>query len=72
MADSEESDEESGEVDSQYCLEKSLGKYAVKTKLFCTEESCIPADRRMTSLCQSEQLSVVEAADIAAAYVFVA
>ena len=72
MPDSE-SDAESGEVDIQYCPEEVVGGgggggITVKRTFFITEESCILADRRMTSLRQqSDQLlSAVGPENIAA------
>ena len=49
-----ESDGESGEVGIQYCPGEVVGgkNYRKKKAFFVTEESCILADRRMTSLRQ--------------------
>ena len=66
-----ESDGESDEVGIQYCPGEVVGggkNYHKKKAFFITEESCILADRRMTSLRQQpdQLLSVVGPENIAA------
>ena len=66
----EEDEENDAEIDSEYCPRKVSGgkNYKKNKSFFVTEQSCILADRRMTSLRQqSDQLlSVIGADNIAA------